>query len=100
MNNFFTSLFGTTYTGEELEQVEVFFEEVEEKKGRIKEMKGIFSLEGVRKLFSKYQAHGPSATISLKEHMVGIQREVEEIKDVLIGLGSNRYVDTVDTVES
>ena len=93
---FFSSLYGTTYTGEELEQVEEFFEQVGGCTGKIAMMKTTFSLEGMRKLFSKYYAHGPSATGDLKEHMDGMLGEATGIKHALIGLGSNRYVDTVE----
>lgn len=93
---FFISLYGTTYTDDDLERVEVFFEEVEEYTGKIAAMKTTFSLEGMRKLFSEYETHGAFATGNLKEHMVAMQREAAGITHVLIRLGNNRYVNSVE----
>ena len=92
---FFISLYGTTFTDEDLERVEEFFESVEDYTTKIAEMKTTFSLEGMRKLFSEYETHGVYAAGNLKEHMVAMQREAAGITHVLIRLGNNRYVNTV-----
>lgn len=89
---FFVSLYGTAYTEEDLELVEESFKEVERYTGKVAEMKTAFSLEGMRKLWLKYQALGPLATGSFKRDMVTIQREATSIKYALVGLGSNKYV--------
>lgn len=89
---FFSSLYGTTYTDENLELVEEYFKEVEYYTGKIAEMKAMFSLEGMREWWSRYPGLGPFAPGALKEDMVAIQREAIGVKHVLIRLGGNRYV--------
>ena len=89
---FFTTLYGTTYTDEDLERVEEYFEEVENYTGKIADMKTTFSPQGMRKLWSQYIYRG---TGDLKDYMVAMQREAAGIKHALIRLGNNRYVKIV-----
>ena len=83
---FFTTLEGTDYTDEDLEQVNDFFEEVGDHTKKISKMKEMFSLEGMRKLWFQYQVRGAGA---LKEYIVVEQREATRIKDELIRLHSS-----------
>lgn len=92
---FFTTLRGTTYTAEDLERVEESFEEVEGYTKKIAEMKKIFSLQGMRELWSQYQSRG---TADLNEYMVAMQRKAAGIKDALIQLATE--IDSLSEIDS
>lgn len=95
---FFTSLYGSKYTDADLERVEELFEEVETNMGKIAEMKEVFGLDGMRKLWTGYlgfRENFVAATEKLREDMAAMQKEAVGIRHSFVRLGKNKYLDGV-----
>lgn len=90
---FFTSLYGTRYTDEDLERVEELFEEVELHIGKVASMKSAFTLDGVRALYFSYVDLGPgTAADKLRDNMTVMQKEAVSIGHSFNRLIRNKYV--------
>jgi len=93
---FFTSLYGTSYTDEDLERVEELFEEVELHVGKVASMKSAFSVDGVRALYFSYAGLRPEmAADRLKDNMTVMQKEAVTIRHIFNRLIRNKYVEDI-----
>ena len=93
---FFTSLYGTSYTDEDLERVEELFEEVELHIGKVARMKSTFSVDGVRGLYFAYAGLRPeTAADRLKDNLTVMQKEAVSIRHNFNRLIKNKYVENI-----
>ncbi|KAF8420242.1 hypothetical protein EV426DRAFT_566796 [Tirmania nivea] len=93
---FFTSLYGTSYTDEDLERVEEYFEEVERYIDKVASMKSTFSVDGVRALYFSYADLRPeTAAVRLRDYMAAMQKEAVSIRHSFNRLIRNKYVENI-----
>ena len=94
---FFTSLYGTRYTDEDLERVEELFEEVELHIGEVASMKSVFSIDGLRALYFSYANLRPRiAADRLKDNMAAMRKESVSIRDSFDRSIRNKYVENIE----